>query len=87
MGVTVIVDVLFVVAPAARVTPVLLSVKLGFTAVVTVTSAMPLALLYVEELEASGVKFAVSVSTPVVSDPAGTFMEALPLLSVAAADE
>jgi hypothetical protein len=54
-GVTVIVEVLLVVAPGATVTAVPLTVKLGFTATVTVTGAWPVALAYVAELWESGV--------------------------------
>ena len=42
VGVTVMVDVFAVVAPGVTVTVVPLSVKLGLTAVVTVTEAEPL---------------------------------------------
>jgi hypothetical protein len=45
LGVMVMVDVFPVVAPGATVIAVPLSVKLGFTAVVTVTCAVPVALL------------------------------------------
>ena len=51
---------------------------------VTVTEAVPEALLYREELALSGVYLAVSVSEPVASDPAGIVMVAEPELSVAA---
>lgn len=54
-GITVIVEVLLVVAPGATVTAVPLTAKLGFTATVTVTGAWPVALAYVEELLTSGV--------------------------------
>jgi hypothetical protein len=53
-GITVIVEVLFVVAPGATVTAEPLTAKLGFTAV-TVTGAWPVAPAYVEELLESGV--------------------------------
>jgi hypothetical protein len=45
LGVTVIVEVFPVVAPGETVTAVPLTVKLGLTAVVTVTEAVPVALL------------------------------------------
>jgi hypothetical protein len=45
LGVTVIVEVFPVVAPGETVTAVPLTVKLGLTAVVTVTDAVPEALL------------------------------------------
>jgi hypothetical protein len=51
---------------------------------VTVTEAVPEALLYREELALSGVYLVVSVSEPVASDPAGIVMVAEPELSVAA---
>jgi hypothetical protein len=51
---------------------------------VTVTEAVPDALLYREELALSGVYSAVSGSEPVASDPAGIVMVAEPELSVAA---
>ena len=51
---------------------------------VTVTEAVPEALLYREELALSGVYSAVSASEPVASDPAGIVMVAEPELSVAA---
>ena len=54
VGVTVIVDVLPVAAPRETVTAVPLIVKLGFTAVVTVTEFEPVPELYVEELDESG---------------------------------
>jgi hypothetical protein len=44
-GVKVRVEVFPVLAPGARVTAVLLTVKLGFTAVVTVTEAVPVVAL------------------------------------------
>ena len=44
-GVTVMVDVFAVVAPRASVTVVPLIAKLGFTAVVTVTGAVPVVAL------------------------------------------
>jgi type IV secretory pathway protease TraF len=49
---------------------------------VTVTAAVPDALLNVAELFASGVYFAVSVSLPAVSDPDGIVMVADPATSV-----
>jgi len=54
-GVRVIVDVLAVDAPGLTVTAVPLTVKLGGTGFVTVTVAVPVPLLYVEELDESGV--------------------------------
>ena len=45
LGVTVIIEVFPVVAPGETVTAVPLTVKLGLTAVVTVTTAVPVALL------------------------------------------
>jgi hypothetical protein len=53
---------------------------------VTVTEAVPDALLYAAELALSGVYFAVSVSEPAVSDPAAIVMVAEPELSVVAAE-
>jgi hypothetical protein len=44
-GVTVMVDIFPVVAPGVTVTVVPLTVKVGFTAVVTVTCAVPVALV------------------------------------------
>jgi hypothetical protein len=49
-------------------------------ACVTVTGAVPDALLYDEELALSGVYFAVSVSDPAASDPAGMVIAAEPEL-------
>jgi hypothetical protein len=54
VGVIVIVDVFPEVAPRVRVTAVPLIVKLGFTAVVTVTEPDPVEVLYVKELDESG---------------------------------
>jgi hypothetical protein len=54
-GVTVIVEVFPVVAPGETVTAVPLTVKLGLTAAVTATELDPVALLYMEELDESGV--------------------------------
>ena len=54
-GVTVIVEVFAVVAPGGTVTAVPLTVKLGLTAAVTATELDPVALLYMEELDESGV--------------------------------
>jgi hypothetical protein len=51
---------------------------------VTVTVAVPDALLQIAELPLSGVYFAVSVSEPAASDPAGIVMVAEPELSVVA---
>ena len=53
---------------------------------VTVTEAVPDALLYDEELALSGVYFAVSVSEPAASDPAAIAMVAEPELSVVVDD-
>jgi hypothetical protein len=53
---------------------------------VTVTEAVPEALMYVDELAESGVYLAVSVSEPAASDPAGTVMVAEPELSVVEAE-
>jgi hypothetical protein len=53
---------------------------------VTVTIFVPVALVYVAELVASGVYVAVSVSVPVASEPAGTVIVALPLIKVVVAD-
>jgi hypothetical protein len=59
------------------------TVTVGVTAgAVTVTEAVPEALLYAAELALSGVYLAVSVSEPAASDPAGTVMVAEPELSV-----
>lgn len=49
---------------------------------VTVTEAVPEALLYAAELALSGVYLAVSVSEPAASDPAGIVMVAEPELRV-----
>jgi hypothetical protein len=54
-GVTVIVEVFPVVAPGATETALPLTVKLGGTGVVTVTEAVPVALLKAGELFESGV--------------------------------
>jgi hypothetical protein len=56
------------------------------TAVVTVTGAVPEALLYAAELALSGVYLAVNVSEPAASDPAGMAMAAEPELSGVAAE-
>lgn len=48
----------------------------------TVTEAVPEALLYVPELALSGVYFAVSVSEPAANNPAGIEMDTEPELSV-----
>jgi hypothetical protein len=53
---------------------------------VTVTEALPEALLYVAELALSGVYLAVSVAEPAARDPAGIVTVAEPELSVAAED-
>jgi hypothetical protein len=53
---------------------------------VTVTEAVPEALMYVDELAESGVYLAVSMSEPAASDPAGTEMVAEPELSVVEAE-
>jgi hypothetical protein len=53
---------------------------------VTVTEAVPEALMYVDELAESGVYLAVSVSEPAASDPAVTVMVAEPELSVVEAE-
>jgi hypothetical protein len=53
---------------------------------VTVTDAVPDALLYVDELAESGVYLAVSVSEPAASDPAGIVIVAAPELSVVVAE-
>src|ERR1035437_7042892 len=59
------------------------TVTVGVTAgAVTVTEAVPEALLYAAELALSGVYLAISVSEPAASDPAGTVMVAEPELSV-----
>jgi hypothetical protein len=55
VGITVMVEVFPVVAPGETVTVAPLIAKFGFTGVVTVTVFDPDALLYVEELEESGV--------------------------------
>jgi len=52
------------------------------TAAVTATIPVPLALLYVAELFASGVYFAVSVSLPTANAPAAIVMVAEPAVSV-----
>lgn len=54
-GVTVIVEVFPMVAPGETVTAVPLTVKLGLTAAVTTTELDPVAPLYMEELDESGV--------------------------------
>jgi hypothetical protein len=57
------------------------------TAAVTVTADdVPLALLNVAVLAASGVYFALSVSDPTASDPAAIVIVAEPAVSVVAAD-
>jgi hypothetical protein len=67
-----------VMLPDAGVT-----VTVGVTAsAVTVTEAVPEALLYAAEPALSGVYLAVSVAEPAASDPAGTVMVAEPELSV-----
>jgi len=76
LGVTVIVEVLPVVAPALTDTAVPATVKLGVVEDVTVTELVPVAALYMPLPE----YVAVSVSEPTASDPAGTLMVALPLL-------
>jgi hypothetical protein len=53
---------------------------------VTVTEAVPEALLYVAESALSGVYLAVNVSEPVASDPAGIAMDAEPELSAVAVE-
>ena len=53
-GVTVIIDVFAVVAPRDTLTAVPVMRKLGTTGAVTVTVAVPVALLYVNELAPSG---------------------------------
>ena len=53
---------------------------------VTVTGAVPEALLKVAVLAASGMYFAVSVSEPAVSDPEAMVMVAEPATSVVEAD-
>ena len=53
---------------------------------VTVKNAVPDAPLYVPELALSGVYFAVKVSEPAPSDPAGMEMDAEPALSVVVAE-
>jgi hypothetical protein len=53
---------------------------------VTETEAVPEALLYIEELALFGVYFAVSVSEPVASEPAGIVIVAEPELSVVVED-
>jgi hypothetical protein len=53
---------------------------------ITVTEFVPVELSYIEELEESGVYVAVNVSLPAVSEPLGTSIVALPLLSVVAAE-
>ena len=53
---------------------------------VTVTDAVPEALLYVDELVESGVYLAVRVSEPAASDPAEIIMVAEPELSVVEED-
>ena len=59
------------------------TVTVGVTAgAVTVTEAVPEALLYAAELAPSGVYLAISVLEPAASDPAGTIMVAEPELSV-----
>ena len=50
---------------------------------VTITDAVPDALLYEEELALSGVYLAVSMSDPAEREPAGIVMVAEPELSVA----
>jgi hypothetical protein len=86
-GVTVIVDVFPVVAPAATVIPpLLLRAKLAFDTAPTVTTADPVALLYVPELGASGIYSTVSVSLPTASDPPGIVIVAAPALSVSPPD-
>jgi hypothetical protein len=86
-GVTVIVDVFPVVAPAATVIPpLLLNAKLAFDTAPTVTTTDPVALLYVPELVASGVYSTVSVSLPNASAPAAIAIVADPALSVVPPD-
>jgi hypothetical protein len=65
---------------------VTVTVGLVFAWVTVTAEDVPVALLYVEELEESGVYMAVSVSGPVASLPAGMLIVKLPLVSVAAAD-
>ena len=50
----------------------------GDPALVTVTEAVPEALLYAAELPESGVYFAVNVSAPAASEPAGIVTVAEP---------
>jgi hypothetical protein len=85
-GVRVMVDVFAVVVPGVTVTAVPLTVKLGLTAVAMVTEFDPEALLYLEELDESGVYVTVSVSLPVLNEPAGILMVAPPLVRVVAAE-
>jgi hypothetical protein len=54
---------------------------------VTVSEALPEALLYIAELAVSGVYFALNVSTPAARDPAGIVMVADPEASAVAAEE
>jgi hypothetical protein len=54
---------------------------------VTVSEALPEALLYIAELAVSGVYFALNVSAPVARDPAGIVMVADPEASTVAAEE
>ena len=57
-----------------------------FAGVVTVTGAAPEAVVYVVELDVSGVYVAVRVSAPVASEPAGILIVAVPLLSAVATE-
>ena len=61
-------------------------VTTGVVGCVTVNEAVPVALLYIELLAASGVYFTVSVSEPAASEPAAIAMLAEPAVSVAALD-
>jgi hypothetical protein len=61
-------------------------VEATLTAYETVTVAVFVPLLYVEELAESGVYVAVKVSLPAASEPAGTVMTATPAFSVVEAD-
>ena len=69
--------------PALTVTPVAVIVN---PALATVTAAVPVAPLYVEDDAASGEYVAVSVSLPTAREPAGTVIVAAPLASAVAAD-
>ena len=66
------------VLPAVAIAGDILEITGAGFGITTLTDTLPVAMLYVATLDASGVYVAVSVSVPTLSAPAGILKAALP---------